>query len=60
VLLEGEPPGEAHGFDVDEDGRGEVTEQRLHQLIRQPGRIADRTLELEFLAPVEAYCFTFG
>jgi hypothetical protein len=47
-------------LDVDEEGRGEVTEQRLHQLIRQPGQIADRTLELEFLAPVEAYCFTFG
>ena len=59
--LDGEAPGDAHGLDVDEDGRGEVTEQRLHQLIRQPGRIDDRTLELDFLEPgVEAYCFTFG
>ena len=37
------------------------TEQRLYQLIRQPGPIADRTLEIAFLAPgVEAYVFTFG
>ena len=61
VLLDGEPPGAAHGLDVDEDGRGEVSEQRLHQLIRQPGPIADRTLVLEFPeGGVEAYCFTFG
>ena len=60
VLVDGEPPGDAHGGDVDDEGRGTVTEQRLHQLVRQPGRIEDRTLELDFLAPVEAYCFTFG
>jgi hypothetical protein len=60
VLVDGEAPGDAHGGDVDADGRGTVTEQRLHQLVRQPGRIEDRTLELDFLAPVEAYCFTFG
>jgi thiol-disulfide isomerase/thioredoxin len=61
VLVDGEPPGDAHGLDVDESGHGTVDEQRLHQLIRQPGAIADRTLELAFLAPgVEAYVFTFG
>jgi thiol-disulfide isomerase/thioredoxin len=60
VLLDGEAPGAAHGLDVDAEGRGELAEQRLHQLIRQPGEIEDRTLELEFLGPVEAYCFTFG
>ena len=61
ALLDGEPPGNAHGLDVDENGRGTVAEQRLHQLIRQPGRIDDRTLELVFLEPgAEAYCFTFG
>ena len=38
-----------------------LAEQRLHQLIRQPGRIEDRTLELVFPEPgAEAYCFTFG
>jgi thiol-disulfide isomerase/thioredoxin len=61
VLLDGEPPGEAHGLDVGEDGRGTVTEQRLHQLVRQRGTIDDRTLQLDFAAPgAEAYCFTFG
>jgi thiol-disulfide isomerase/thioredoxin len=61
VVLDGEPPGDAHGFDVDEEGRGAVTEQRLYQLVREPGGIADRTFEITFDAPgVEAYCFTFG
>jgi thiol-disulfide isomerase/thioredoxin len=61
VHLDGEPPGDAHGLDVDEEGHGAVAEQRLHQLIRQPGAIADRTLEITFLAPgVEAFVFTFG
>jgi thiol-disulfide isomerase/thioredoxin len=61
VLVDGEPPGNAHGLDVDDQGRGAVAEQRLYQLIRQPGSIADRTLEVAFLAPgVEAYVFTFG
>jgi Thioredoxin like C-terminal domain len=33
----------------------------LHQLIRQPGSIRERTLEITFLeAGAEAYCFTFG
>ena len=61
VLVDGERPGTAHGLDVDEDGHGAVTQQRLHQLIRQPGAIDDRTFEITFLAPgVEAYVFTFG
>jgi hypothetical protein len=61
VRLDGQAPGVAHGSDVDEQGVGVVSEQRLHQLIRQPGSIADRTFEIEFLDPgVEAYAFTFG
>jgi thiol-disulfide isomerase/thioredoxin len=61
VRIDGEPPGAAHGLDVDEDGRGIVTQQRLHQLVREPRSIADRTLEITFLEPgVEAYSFTFG
>jgi hypothetical protein len=61
VLIDGQPPGPAHGLDVDEQGYGTVTEQRLHQLIRQTGSIADRQFEIEFLGPgVEAFCFTFG
>ena len=61
VLLDGQPAGAAHGADVDDQGRGTVTEQRVYQLIRQPERITDRTFEISFLAPgVEAYSFTFG
>ncbi len=61
VLIDGKPPGAAHGLDVDEQGNGTVTEQRLYQLIRQPKPIADRLFEIEFLEPgVEAFAFTFG
>jgi thiol-disulfide isomerase/thioredoxin len=61
VLLDGRAPRAAHGIDVDEEGNGTVTEQRLYQLIRQPGPIADRQFEIEFLdSGVEAFAFTFG
>ena len=61
VMIDGKPPGAAHGADVDEQGNGTVSGQRLYQLIRQPGAIADRLFEIEFLEPgVEAYAFTFG
>ena len=61
VLIDGQPPGAAHGIDVDAQGNGTVTEQRLYQLIRQPQPIADRQFEIEFLGSgVEAFAFTFG
>jgi thiol-disulfide isomerase/thioredoxin len=61
VTVDGEPPGGAHGFDVDEQGNGTVHQQRLYQLVRESGAIMDRTVELTFLEPgAEAYCFTFG
>jgi thiol-disulfide isomerase/thioredoxin len=61
VFLDGQAPGAAHGIDVDEQGHGTVSEQRLYQLIRQPGHNADRQFEIEFLdAGVEAFVFTFG
>ena len=61
VLVDGQPPGASHGIDVDDAGNGAVTEQRLYQLIRQPGPIADKQFEIEFLDPgVEAFVFTFG
>ena len=51
----------SHGADVDADGHGIVTGQRLYQLVRQAGAIADRTFEIQFLdAGVEAFAFTFG
>ena len=61
VLLDGQPPGAAHGTDVDEAGDGTVTHPRLYQLIRQPDPITERTFEITFLDPgVQAYAFTFG
>ena len=61
LRIDGQPPGAAHGIDVDDQGNGTVTEQRLYQLIRQPQPITDRQFEIEFLDPgVEAYSFTFG
>ena len=61
VFIDGQAPGEAHGTDVDEQGNGTVSDQRLYQLIRQPRPIDDRQFEIEFLdAGVEAFVFTFG
>ena len=61
VRLDGESGGSAHGADVDADGNGTVVQQRMYQLIRQPGPIRDRRFEIEFLdAGAEAFCFTFG
>jgi Thioredoxin like C-terminal domain/AhpC/TSA family len=61
VRLDGQPPGQAHGTDVDGDGNGTLTQQRVHQLIRQPGPIADRTFDITFSDPgAQAYALTFG
>ncbi|WLH81818.1 cytochrome c biogenesis protein DipZ [Pseudomonas sp. FP2335] len=61
VTIDGKAPGDAHGTDVAPDGSGVVTEQRLYQLVRQPGAVQDRTFSIEFLDPnVAAYAFTFG
>jgi len=55
------PPGAAHGVDVNAQGEGVVTEERLYQLIRQSGEIGARRFEIRFLDPgVQAYAFTFG
>jgi cytochrome c biogenesis protein CcdA/thiol-disulfide isomerase/thioredoxin len=61
VLLDGKAPQADHGMDIDAAGNGQVTDQRLYQLIRQtdPGR--ERLFTIEFLDPgAEAYAFTFG
>ena len=61
VRLDGAAPGADHGTDVDADGNGTVTEERLYQLIRQSGEVRDRSFEIEFLdAGVVGYAFTFG
>jgi thiol-disulfide isomerase/thioredoxin len=61
VLINGKPPGAAHGIDVDVQGNGTVAEPRMYQLVRQPKPIADRQFEIEFLdSGVEVFAFTFG
>jgi thiol-disulfide isomerase/thioredoxin len=61
VYIDGSPPEEAHGVDVDRDGNGTVKEARMYQLVRQRAAISDRQFEIEFLdAGVEAFSFTFG
>jgi cytochrome c biogenesis protein CcdA/thiol-disulfide isomerase/thioredoxin len=61
IRIDGTPPGEDHGGDTDANGDGVVKEYRLYQLVRQKGKIEDRTFEIEFLDPgVQAFAFTFG
>jgi hypothetical protein len=61
VVIDGQPPGAAHGVDVNEQGNGTVTEPKMYQLIRQPGTIMDRQFEIEFLdSGAQAFSFTFG
>ena len=61
IRIDGTPPGEDHGGDTDAKGDGVVKEYRLYQLVRQKGKVEDRTFEIEFLDPgVQAFAFTFG
>ena len=61
VSIDGAPPGQDHGMDVNNQGEGVVREQRLYQLIRQSGEVRDRTFVIEFFdTGVQAYAFTFG
>jgi thiol-disulfide isomerase/thioredoxin len=61
VTVDGAAPGDGHGVDTAPDGTGAIREPRLYQLIRQQGRVQDRTFRIEFLDPgVQAYVFTFG
>ena len=61
VRLDGKPPGADHGVDVDAQGDGTVTAQRLYQLVRQADGDRARTFTITFLDPsVHAYAFTFG
>ncbi len=61
MLLDGEPPGNAHGTDTDAQGNGTLTEPRLYQLIRQYGSVTDRTFDITFPdRGAQAFSFTFG
>jgi cytochrome c biogenesis protein CcdA/thiol-disulfide isomerase/thioredoxin len=64
VTLDGQAPGASHGADINADGEGVVTSQRLYQLIRLDSPSAaqtDHTFAVQFLDPgVQAFAFTFG
>ena len=61
VKLDGQPPADAHGVDVDESGEGTVAEPRMYQLIRQREAGGEGAFEITFVDPgVRAYVFTFG
>jgi thiol-disulfide isomerase/thioredoxin len=61
VTVDGQPPGAAHGVDVDDQGNGTASEQRMYSLVRQTGQVADRDFVIEFLDDgAEAFAFSFG
>lgn len=61
VKVDGKPPGDAHGTDVDAAGNGIASRRRTYQLVREQSQITDREFEIQFANPeVEAFCFTFG
>ncbi|MEX3896756.1 cytochrome c biogenesis protein DipZ [Paraburkholderia sp. BR10954] len=61
VLIDGKAPGADRGTDIDVNGNGTVTGQRLYQLVRQANGSSERTFEITFLdRGVVAYAFTFG
>ena len=61
LLLDGRPPGEDAGEDLGPDGEGVLDEARMHQLVRQGGRVGGRRVELTFLDPgAHCYVITFG
>ena len=61
VTLDGKAPGANHGIDIDAQGNGVITDQRLYQLIRKKDGSEVQDFEIEFLEPdAQAYAFTFG
>ncbi len=61
VTIDGEPPAGASGTDIDPGGAGTLLQQRMYQLVRQTGPIADRVFSIEFQGGgAEAFAFTFG
>ena len=61
VTIDGHAPGADHGADIDTAGNGTVTADRLYQLVRQSGAVADQTFAITFVDPgVKAYFITFG
>ena len=45
AAVDGKPPGDNHGVDTDAQGNGSIAGQRLYQLVRQHGPVADHLFE---------------
>ena len=61
VTIDGEPLHDAAGSDVDREGSGVLTQQRMYQLVRQAEPVVDRRFSIEFFDPgAEGFAFTFG
>ncbi len=61
ILVDGKPPADVHGADVESSGNGTIRDQRLYQLIRQGAGVTERLFEIEFLDPgAQVFAFTFG
>ena len=61
VTVDGQPPADSHGIDVNDQGAGTVSQPRLYQLVRQAAAVRERTFEITFDGPgVRAWVFTFG
>jgi len=61
VTLDGKAPAAALGTDINAQGSGKITEQRLYQLLRLPNGAGEHVLRIEFLdGGAEAFAFTFG
>jgi len=61
VTIDGAAPGSAHGADIDADGYGTISGERLYQLVRQDEAVKPRDFSIEFLdVGARAYAFTFG
>jgi thiol-disulfide isomerase/thioredoxin len=61
VRLDGEPPADDAGLDIDASGAGTLDEPRMYQLVRQRSGAPERTFEITFAeAGARVYVFTFG
>ena len=61
MRLDGQPPGDSQGLDIDAVGDGTIAEPRMYQLLRQRAAVGERDFEIKFLdSGVRAYVFTFG
>ena len=60
VFVHGQPPSAAHGLDVDEQGRGTLIQQAAVSTGSRTAIDHGPHTEITFLAPCEAYAFTFS